>query len=416
MHSAKRVLIISNNTLSQMSNNGKTILSLFEEYPKDCLFQLVLRDEAPSVEIGGYFRITNRDVIRGRFSPKHRGSSIVPSVDDTSVQIVKASRIKRNSFSCLVREALWAGAWRSKQLDEWLDKIKPEIIFFVAGDTGYSYSVCEYVAEKTGASINIYITDDYIIPRSKETVLDIIKRKNIYKKLSKALKESKSFFTISEKMRQEYRNIFQKDSMPIFNVSEDLRISKDTEGISKTIVYAGSLYYGRYDVIYEVAKCISKLNERNNCNFYLEIYSGQEVSDEMKKNLTIHGASAFCGGLNKTDLIQKLNDSGILLFVESFEKEQIEKTRLSLSTKISEYLSVEKPILAIGPKEIGSMEFLSDAALCIDDVDKVEEALLLLNNEEDTWKSYANKARNKYESMGDIHAIRATFIMELCGA
>ena len=414
MHSSKRVLIISNNSLSKMSNNGKTVLSLFEEYPHECLFQLFLRDEAPSVEIGGYYRITNRDVLRGRLSPRLRGSSVVPCVEDNSVQIIKRSKIKRNSFSCLVREVIWAGAWRSKQLEEWLDMIKPEIIFFVAGDTGYSYSICEYVSEKTGASINIFITDDYIIPRSKETFLDAIKRKYIYKKLSIALNDSKSFFTISEKMRQEYKTIFNKDSMPIFNVSESLRMPIDSDGVSNTIVYAGSLYYGRYDVIYDVAKCISKLNERNDTNLYLEIYSGQEVSDDMKKKLTIQGASAFCGGLNKTDLVQKLNSSEILLFVESFEKDQIEKTRLSLSTKISEYISVEKPILAIGPKEIGSMEFLSDVALCIDSVDQVENALLQLNNSEDTRKMYALKARLKYESMGDIHMIRESFIMNLC--
>lgn len=418
MHPIKRVLIISNNTLSMTSNNGKTILSLFEEYPKDNLFQLFTREETPTIKIGGYFRITNKDVVRGRFSSQKRGSIVVPNIenDNGSVQLVKPSKLKRTSFSCLVREMLWTGAWRSKQLDAWLDEINPEIIFFVAGDTGYSYSICEYVAAKTGASVNIYITDDYVLPRSKETIFDTIKRKNTYKKLTRALEKTDSLFTISEKMRQEYESLFHKDSMPIFNVSDDLRIqnySGDSSTI--TVVYAGSLYYGRYNLVCEVAKCISKLNKNNDTNLYLEIYAGQDVSNEVKAQLTIKGASVFGGALNKPDLIRKLNEADILLFVESFEKEQIEKTKLSLSTKISEYMSVEKPILAIGPREIGSMEFLNDVALCIDRVDKIKDALMLLNNNENVRNEYALKAREKFEQLGDTHIIRERFIKRLCG-
>ena len=111
-------------------------------------------------------------------------------------------------------------------------------------------------------------------------------------------------------MRQEYESLFHKDSMPIFNVSDDLRIqnySGDSSTI--TVVYAGSLYYGRYNLVCEVAKCISKLNKNNDTNLYLEIYAGQDVSNEVKAQLTIKGASVFGGALNKPDLIRKLNEA-----------------------------------------------------------------------------------------------------------
>lgn len=416
MHSSKRVLIISNNALSYTSNNGKTVWSLFEEYPRECLFQLFTRDEVPTIDIGGYFKLTNQNVIMGRVCKNKRGKVVKPNTDINEVQIIKTSRIKRTSFNCLVREIVWAGVWKSKQLDEWLEKINPEILFFVAGDTEYSYSICEYIAKKTGAEINIYITDDYIIPRSNEGIFDSIKRKRIFKRLNKILPRTKSFFTISEKMRKEYFLIFNKDSMPIFNVSENLRIENRSKSDNSQILitYAGSLYYGRADVLYEVAKCISEINKTYHLNINLEIYSGQEISDKLKDKLTINDASCFCGALNKKDLKCKLNESTIVLFVESFDIDQIEKTRFSLSTKISEYMSVEKPIIAIGPKEIGSMEFLSDVAICIYDTNEIKETILSLANNINEQNEYAYKARSKYEAMGDIHSIRSVFIRKLC--
>lgn len=418
MESYKRLLIISNNSLSLTSNNGKTIYSLFEEYPKNYLFQLFTRDELPQLKIGSYFKITNKDVVKGRICKKKRGSriDILEDSGQREMQIIKPSRIKRNSLNCLIREMLWVGGWKSKQLDEWLDEINPEIIFFVAGDTLYSYAICNYVAYRTKAKINIYITDDYINKKRGEDIFDIVRRKMLYKRLEKILYITKSFFTISDKMRIEYKDIFGKDSMPVFNISESLRNDLVKKRRELLFVYAGSLYYGRDEVLVRIAQCIQELNNDCGYNAFLEVYSGQEISDSQKNKLDIDGASCFCGALNREELRIKLNEADILLFVESFDILQIEKTRLSFSTKISEYLSVGKPILAVGPEEIGSMEFLSSSAICVYRIGDIKNELSDIIKDKELRNEYAEKSLTKYKSMGNIHDIRNMFIEELCRA
>ena len=269
MDSNKRILIISNNALSLTSNNGKTLWSLFEDYPKKNLNQLFTREELPSLSINSYYRITNKDVLKGRISQKRRGGCIntVSSTEQDKAYKVSTPSIRRTSLNCLFRELLWFGGWKSKQLDDWIKTINPDILFFVGGDTLYSYKICEYIANRTRASINVYITDDYVCKRSKENIFDYLKRRLVIKHLKKIITKTNAFFTISEKMRFEYLSLLGKDSMPIFNISEKLYRSEfDNEDKKNELlfIYTGSLYYGRDEILIEIAKKLSELSKTAN--------------------------------------------------------------------------------------------------------------------------------------------------------
>lgn len=412
----KRVLIISNNALSLTSNNGKTVWSLFEDYPKEKLYQLFTRDELPSLEINRYFRITTKDVIRGRIFANERGNCIgtVSAVKQEQAYNDSKSFVKRTSLTCLAREICWVGGWKSKKLDSWLNEIKPDIIFFVAGDTLYSYSICNYIADKTKASIGVYVTDDYISKRSRENLFDLIKRRLVFSKMKHLLSRANCFFTISEKMRSEYKAVFEKDSFPIFNISERLikPIPADINKSRVSIVYAGSLYYGRDQVLIRLASALVSLNAKGIAS-RLEVYSNQDPEQQIIDKLTIPGISCYGGALSRNRLIDKLNEADVLLFVESFESEQIEKTRLSFSTKISEYLSVGKPIVGVGPSEVASMEFLSDVAICVNNLNELESKLQNILESKELRITYGEKALQKYDSLGDFHVVRTAFIENL---
>lgn len=419
MDSNKRILIISNNALSLTSNNGKTLWSLFEDYPKKNINQLFTREELPSLVINSYYRITNKDVIKGRISKEHRGGEIctVSSTEQEEAYKVSTPSIRRTSLNCLLREMLWLGGWKSKKLDEWIKSVNPDIIFFVAGDTLYSYRICEYIANRTKASVNVYITDDYICKRSKENIFDALKRRLVLKRLREIIGKTHSFFTISDKMRAEYLNLLGKDSMPVFNISERLYKNEYNNGDERNellFIYTGSLYYGRDEILIEIAKRLSELSRDCNNLIKLEVYSNQEPDKSIVDKLMDTRVALYGGSLNKDSLIEKLNKADVLLFVESFATEQIEKTRLSLSTKISEYLSVGKPIIAVGPASIGSMEFLSDAAICINNFDDLSSKLKFVITDKSLREMYGRRAIKKYERIGDLRSLRRRFIDALC--
>ena len=66
----------------------------------------------------------------------------------------------------------------------------------------------------------------------------------------------------------------------------------------------------------------------------------------------------YCGGLNASGVIEQMERSHFLLHVESFDEMNRTYVKYSISTKISEYLSSSRGIIAYGPHEVASMELL----------------------------------------------------------
>lgn len=103
------------------------------------------------------------------------------------------------------------------------------------------------------------------------------------------------------------------------------------------------------------------MNNEFNTNFQIELYSGDSLNLKDIKKIGAERYIKMHGLLQPKDLKEKLNDADYLLFLESFDKNSINSTKYSLSTKIPEYLSLNKPIIAIGPPEVSSIKYLKIA-------------------------------------------------------
>ena len=81
--------------------------------------------------------------------------------------------------------------------------------------------------------------------------------------------------------------------------------------------------------------------------------------------------------MSYTDVIKTIQHSKLLLHVESFDKEFLDRTRYSVSTKIADSLSSTVPLFAYGPSELASIEHLIDkkCAFVCDDIIKLESLL-----------------------------------------
>lgn len=414
----KRLLIISNNVLSATSNNGKTLYSFVQGMNNVEVSQLYLSGEIPRLETYRYFRITDKDIIRGIFRSKKRGRIVdaektKDAIDDFSIK----KRVGRNIYTLIARDLLWHKKWNSNSLNEWLDSIHPDAIFFVAGDALFAYEICDYIQGKYNSRLTVYVTDDYIMPRKGERGLSFIRRNIIREAMRQILKKATCFYTISNVMRDAYRKEFGMDSLLAVNMSDDLKDDKYKKTESEVIfTYAGSFYYRRAEVLGRLARLIWKYNcNHPECKAKLMLYSNKEPSDEIKREICVFGASEYGGSLNAIQLKKRLNTSDILVFVESFDPEQIEKVKFSLSTKIPEYMSIEKPILAIGPKGIGSMDYLADIAICVHDWATLENAVEALLSNLETNLKYGVKARKKYLIKHDSKKLQAAFYENVLG-
>ena len=92
----------------------------------------------------------------------------------------------------------------------------------------------------------------------------------------------------------------------------------------------------------------------------------------------------YRGFISQTEMLHDLKKQTILIHLESFDEKVSAYTRLSISTKIPEYLSMKKPILAIGPCNIASIEYLNTN----------QSAFVVDRQDEELLKNEINKIMN----------------------
>lgn len=405
-----RLLIISNNVLSYTKNNGKTILSYFDCVPRSNIFQLYLSSESPSISGVEYFRLSDYDVLRGKLNQKKRGK-VVSTCNEEAIKEVPMKQ--HGDLARLAREFLWVGSWKSKQLYNWLDIIKPTAVFFVGGDCCYAYRIYMDIVSRYNVVSSMYITDDYLMSRTKESFIHFLRRKLIRKEFKDALKVTDNFFTISEQMRLGYKSEFVRDSKCIVNMVEPLKdysVEVNTDSIK--LVYTGSLYYGRDDVLSELSEAIETYNKSHSCELdvFLYVYTNNPLTENMRERIFSSKYSVYGGSLNSEQLKKEINNANILVFVESFDEKQIEKTKYSLSTKVPEYMSVGKPILAIGPSGIGSIEYLKDVSMNIQSQEEIYDKLCILLKDKNMQADLGRRALDKYYLCNDKSKLQSEIV------
>lgn len=373
-----KILVISHNPFSKTQNNGKTLAAFFKDWPSNKLAQLFLTLDRIDTDVcDSFYRISDVEVLKAWVKHNNNyGNEInkdtVESFNDdkTTMHQNKLYILVRNLFqkrlplSMIFRSFVWnrVKPWKNDKLNRWIEQEKPELIFFQSSNVYAIYDMVYYISKRYNIPIIMETTDDYV---TYSFSLNPFKYLNIYllrKKYKKLVSVSKCVFAIGEKMALEYTKKFGGNFKVAMNSIEFK--SAPTPYKVKTdnfvFTYAGNLGLNRWKILYKLGKSFKKIHEKYELSLKLNIYSLNEMPKKVLKKLNLPPFIEFKGGLNSQELNEVRNNSDFLVHVESDDPKQIEITRLSISTKIPEYLLSERCILAIGPSNVASIEYLRD--------------------------------------------------------
>lgn len=360
-----RILIVSVNPLSTTSNNGKTIASFFESYPKEKLAQLYFHREIPTSNVcQNYYKISDEDMINNFFRKNKKYGKQV-SLKSTETRLIPKNindKLKTSQLIRFVRSLMWLRLdLEKKDIKIWLDEFNPEIIFFCGGNANYLYSKVKKIVKKYQCKIITYITDDYVLLYPTINLLEIINRIWTRRELVSICNLSSYVFTIGKKMSITYYRKFGIVSSPIANLVE---MKKTKEAFAQKngpikFLYTGGLHSNRWQTLRLLGLGIERIN-RNKQIAELQIYSCDKVSSRVLNSISIGNSSKFCGALDEKGVRTVQENADILVHVESFKKKDRKVTYLSVSTKISEYMAMKKCVLAIGPNDIASIEYIDE--------------------------------------------------------
>ncbi len=412
------ILIVSNNPTSKVLNNGKTFESLFSCFKRDELFQLFFRPNGCSFDdfdyCESYYSITDMDVIRAILLRRRRVGGVVDdeyNKYDRDNYISKQPRIskfvKRLSP---IRDLFWStNVWKTKELDSWLRTISPDCVFLACGNCSFSHSIARYVCAFLDVPLCSYFGDDYLLYPQYTSLIDKLQHYRTKKFYQKTIEASAICFGIGDAICKEYSEYYHKPFNILRTPVEIKDYVEEIHHSSLIVSYFGGLHLNRWKMICRLSKVL-----RNDSEF--RVYTMSPISDEIKSAFQESNIQVY-KGITGMDLSEAMNEANVLLHVESDDIEYRSITRLSISTKIPEYLCTGRLVLGFGPIEVASMKLISDNNLGIiisseSSNQEIEDSISLIYDQK-VRKIMGNNARSYVMGKFNFETIVTTFKKQL---
>jgi hypothetical protein len=224
-----------------------------------------------------------------------------------------------------------------------------------------------------------FFTDDYLIYPQKNNLFDWIQYNRLNKIAKKTVAGSSLCFAIGNAMSKTYSNYFDKFFYQIMNSVSFKEYSENENFGSKIFInYFGSLHTNRWKMIVNLAKTLKRYNIND---VQINVYVANQPDIKIINAFSKVGV-VYKGGVFGQNLIKSISQSDILLHIESDDCNSVSKTKLSISTKIPEYLMSGRPILGYGPSEVASMQLLEEnqVGVVISTTDNEAEVSLKLHS------------------------------------
>lgn len=433
MNKCPRVLVISHNVFSRSTAMGKSLANMLSCVPPENLAQLYFHSEIPTTEIcKNYFRITDQDVLRSIVSRRAnymvyreeniRLDAVSPRTDQGTIARIYQFSRRRTPMIYSARNLLWRmGKWNSKALMDWVQSFSPDVIFFASGDYAFSYRVTCGIASRFHVPVILWCCDDfYFSKRYANTIGGRYCHRNLMKWVNRVSVSAKAVVVISDKMKRDYAAIF---SQPIYTMRIDAPPNRSALPVQSRqgIAYVGSLGVNRITPLVEVGR---QLKTAGIAGYELvDVYSNDKNAHTLAL-LTEENGIRFHGGVSPEEVAPILGAAKYVLHVEAFDDNSKFRTRYSLSTKIGEYLQSGACVIAYGPADISSVEYLEEnqAAVILSDVRELPSVLQKMNDQVELYQQYvrrsqllAEKYHNKQQNdMQMMHIIRQACLGD-CG-
>ena len=396
------------------------------------------KSELPNLPYSAhYFQIAENDVVHASFHPgkkcgravEKEGSAEKKGLDYEHIVSSIKEEGKRYSFFrqhrlklfYFARDLLWSfGSWKSKELDQFIEKFDPEVIFLLIYPYIYLNKIQSYIAKKAGVRGVAYIADDnFSFKPEWYNPLFWIQRFFLRKSIDEIMGFSNELLVILPSLIEEYKGIFD---MPIHVLTkgidtENLAFCPTEKKLPLKMIYTGNLFIGRDKTIIKVIEAIKKINQ-NETKVQLYIYSHIKLTKKLSRQLNVPGSSYFMGSVPISEVAQIQDGSDVVLFVEALDIFNRNRARLSFSTKLTDYFKSGKCIFAVGKRDIAPISYLEQnkCAVIAENDKEIYQNLKMLTENIDLLNNYGEKAFRVGKEKHSDGEMRNTFYHALSRA
>lgn len=381
-----RVLIVGGPYASQAATLT-TLRNLLSALPRDHLAQVFFSEEGqPYLDglAGRLYRIPwSRQPLYG---PLRQAKQRFPDSGSKLPSAGQAGRGRDSGLKQCLRQGLSALADVSPVIaDDILRRIvaefQPDVLYSLMG-SGRFMELLLRLSRISRRPIVPHIMDDWPSTIYDAGGLAGVARRVMLGRLRRVFDRSPMILCISKAMRREYQERFGRPCRAFMNCVDTGLVDMNTvRGESQPFVfcYVGNLEYGRAELVARFLQIASGLKLRRSVR--LRVYCS-DLSAPVQKLLEQSGSVELLGALRDHQIRSLRAEVDAFLHFDGFDGEARRFFRLSLSTKIPLYLSAGLPILASGPVEAGTMQWIYElhAGLCVysSDAKKIGQAIARL--------------------------------------
>ena len=390
--------------LSVSSWNSKVGMNtwpeLLKDFDADNVANICLREETPdNPACNNYFVISENRVLKsvirrgiktGYRVERERAEDHGNDLSEHKLRYAKMKK-KRSPLMLFAREFVWKfGKWKSKELRQFVTEFSPDVILYSMEGYIHLSRICRYVKKLTGAkSIGFFADDNFTYKqpyRFGDKVLRFFQRKS----LKKLAKKTDAFWAITEQTKREADEFFCIDSKIITKPVKASEYCEWELSNPLKLLYTGNLGIGRDRSLIRLCHIIDKFFAGE---MIVDAYTNTQLDDAVVKGLS-GGVCTLHPPVSQAEVLQLQKQSDVLLFLEDVDGPNAKTARLSFSTKITDYFSAGKCILAFANSDIAPMSYFrdQDAAICACSEEELKNKLTELIQNTDKIYEYARRA------------------------
>lgn len=358
-----RVLHVGFNPIGAPTNTGLTLASMFDGWPRERLFEVY----SPSRQV--YEPAPNRLVhpmavapmdavartLLGARVPRPASDGMNNSISRKGTAQSLRSRLRTAATTINDIGPVWvAGRWLSP-----VDQFQPEVIHSLLGGVRVTKLVLS-LADRYAVPIVPHFMDDWPATLFADGRTFGVPRRQVESLINRVLERAPVCLTIGEDMEYEFAQRFSRPCVTVGNSVDlhDFEVAPFPRASDVRILrYMGGLHLGRDRVLESLVEVLDHQAEARNAKL---VVNAPASDRERLANLASRWPSRVEVGetVDPREVPRLLKSCDALVFVESSDPDVLRFTRLSVSTKVPEYLSAGRPVIALGPQEQSSVRAL----------------------------------------------------------
>ncbi len=346
-------------------STSRYLATFFGGWDEEKIAQIYTVDTLPSEGFcRRYFRITDMEMIRGLFKKEPVGGRV--AVCEKERQPTKKEKknsrffafFKRfNSHPTMLyfRSRLWKRRrWDTEEFRRFVDEFDPEIIFFPMGRNLFDAEIALSLAQEKNIPLITFLPDDYYYRyKSDFSPFSCLYRRRLFRLLDRLLHASAYNVTVCDKMTKQYEKAFGVSCFAMY-FSSSITCDGTEERDPYRFAFLGSPGYGRWRTLLLLGNALQRISK----DLYIDVYAKPHDSEKYEKALRACPAIRLHDAVPYEEVVRVMKSSAFVLHVEDFRESSRRETRYSLSTKISDCLACGALPVAIGPSDVGSIDYL----------------------------------------------------------